>query len=703
MRSNGHHKAGNGSAQAAALLPQPELESHQPAVRRAVPRQADDLARLQSQLEEANENRHAIVSLIVALEGANSVHEAITAALDTVREAFGWAYGSYWALDAKTNALGFLLESGSVNDEFRRVTLEARFREGEGLSGRAWKARDLVFVPDLGQVRDCCRAPVAQRAGVKSGVCFPIMDDGKVLGTMDFFSMETLTLSEQRLEQLRYVGRMVSTTLRALRSAEKAKEIAQNAQAVNHVLERIGSVQSVGEAIQVALDTVRDEFGWAYGSYWVLDTAENALKFSVESGVVDTEFRRVTLEARFREGEGLSGRAWKARDLVFVPDLGQVRDCCRAPVAQRAGVKSGVCLPITDGGQVTGTMDFFSMEALDLSQERIDAVRNVGRLVSSAIETMRRQERMNEMAETLRGVLSRVSEHSHQIADSAQELTASSQQMSSAADETSAQANTVSAAAEQVSANVQTVATGVEEMSASIKEIARSAAEAAKVANIGVGVAEKTNTTVGQLGESSAEIGKVIKVITSIAGQTNLLALNATIEAARAGEAGKGFAVVANEVKELAKETAKATEDISQKIEAIQRDTRESVAAIDQIGQIVKQINEIQGTIASAVEEQTATTNEIGRNIAEAAKGSNEIARNITSVAQAAKSTTVVANNTLRSAGEFAHVATELTALVGTIQLDDEGTGAARHNQSRTASKPAGAAHAAGPPPTVRR
>ena len=172
-----------------------------------------------------------------------------------------------------------------------------------------------------------------------------------------------------------------------------------------------------------------------------------------------------------------------------------------------------------------------------------------------------------------------------------------------------------------------------------------------------------------KLGESSAEIGQVIKVITSIAQQTNLLALNATIEAARAGEAGKGFAVVANEVKELAKETAKATEDISQKIEAIQTDTGGAVEAIGRISDIINQVNDIQGTIASAVEEQTATTNEIGRNVAEAATGTTDISNNVAEVAQIAKGASEGAHDTLTASQQLARMAAELQQLVSRFQV----------------------------------
>src|SRR6202035_67902 len=175
---------------------------------------------------------------------------------------------------------------------------------------------------------------------------------------------------------------------------------------------------------------------------------------------------------------------------------------------------------------------------------------------------------------------------------------------------------------------------------------------------------------VSKLGDSSSEIGQVIKVITSIAQQTNLLALNATIEAARAGEAGKGFAVVANEVKELAKETAKATEDISRKIEAIQTDTKAAVDAIASISGVIDQINDISNTIATAVEEQNATTNEMSRNVSEAAHGSSEITRNIAGVAEAAQVTTRGATETQKASQQLVETSTQLRRLVEQFKLE---------------------------------
>jgi methyl-accepting chemotaxis protein len=276
----------------------------------------------------------------------------------------------------------------------------------------------------------------------------------------------------------------------------------------------------------------------------------------------------------------------------------------------------------------------------------------------------------NALLDTLVEPLQFVARNADALTQSSEQLTQVSQQLGGNAAETSAQTQVVSAAAEEVSRSNQSVATSTEQMSASIKEIAKSASASAHVAGQAVKLAETANATVGKLGDSAIEIGKVIKVITAIAQQTNLLALNATIEAARAGEAGKGFAVVANEVKELAKETAKATEDIGRSIESIQTDTQDAVAAIGHIGTIIAQINDISTTIASAVEQQSATTNEMGRNVAESAQGSGEIARNITSVAAAAETTASGAGQTMTAATALAQMASELKQLISKFSFD---------------------------------
>ncbi len=244
-----------------------------------------------------------------------------------------------------------------------------------------------------------------------------------------------------------------------------------------------------------------------------------------------------------------------------------------------------------------------------------------------------------------------------------------SKSMVANATETSAQANAIASAAEEVSVNIQSVASAAEEIGATIREIARQSQQAAQVANDAVSIAEKGNIAVVRLGENSNIIGNVIKVITSIAEQTNLLALNASIEAARAGEFGKGFAVVASEVKELAKETAKATEDIRTKIEGIQSDTREAVSSNEKTRNIISKIHEIQNTIAGAVEEQAATTREITRNAADAATGSSEIAKNISGLAEAARSTSKGATDLESAALGLDAVASELEKIVKTFQI----------------------------------
>jgi GAF domain-containing protein len=507
------------------------------------------LARAEAARAESQENSAAVLKVVQALGRARNVADATGIALDAVRQSFGWAYGSFWRVDPQGKVLRFAAESGDAGAEFRQVTSSASFAEGVGLAGRAWRAKDLVFVADLGQLTDCVRAPVAVRAGVRSGVCFPVLADGRVIGTMDFFTTDTLDPSPQRLDTLRAVGLLVSQTLERLADAERQTAASADSAALTAVLRAVSAANNPEQAARTALDAIRTGFGWAYGSYWHVDTRDNALHFVVESGSAGEEFRRVTEQASFAEGVGLAGRAWRKRDMLFVQDLGELTDCVRSPAAQRAGVKSGVALPLIVRGTVIGTMDFFTTDVLDeLSDSRAEALRNAVLLVAEAMQRIEETNRVN------------------------------------------------AAGAELVT---------------SIEEAERNVVAATSVAAQAQSMTIDANASVRRLEESSTKIGDVVKVITSIAEQTNLLALNATIEAARAGELGKGFAVVAGEVKELAQSTARATDDVGSLVGAIQRDAVTVVEALASIGPIVDRINETQTMISGVLTEQAAVTRDI--------------------------------------------------------------------------------------------
>ena len=271
---------------------------------------------------------------------------------------------------------------------------------------------------------------------------------------------------------------------------------------------------------------------------------------------------------------------------------------------------------------------------------------------------------LNVALDKIVGVFTRITGTAEQLAGASAGLQTIAADVGRSAQETSAQADVVARTADEVSLNVQAVAAGGEEMGSSIGEIARNANEAARVATGAVQSVETTTGTMNKLGDSSREIGDVVRLITSIAEQTNLLALNATIEAARAGDAGKGFAVVADEVKQLAQETARATEDISRRVETIQQDADQATKAISEIAGVITQINEFQTTIASAVEEQTATTHAINAGVSDAATGSGQIARSISGVAGAAEATRSSIGQAEESARQLSGMSGELSRLV---------------------------------------
>jgi methyl-accepting chemotaxis protein len=304
---------------------------------------------------------------------------------------------------------------------------------------------------------------------------------------------------------------------------------------------------------------------------------------------------------------------------------------------------------------------------------------------------------INKFLEKLQGLITQIVENASSIGTSSQELAATADQLSQGAEETTSRSGTVASAAEEMSinmanmaktsegvaTNVQSVSDAIREINASNNEVSENAGQAATVADKASSLAEVSNERIGQLGTAADEIGKVIEVIQDIAEQTNLLALNATIEAARAGDAGKGFAVVATEVKELAKQTADATEDISQRIRAIQESTGDSVVSIGQIGEVIKEVNHVSRTIASSVDQQSTMTTEIAKNIDEAANATNavcknisetavaskEVTQNMTGVDQAAKQTEQGATQTQTAGENLKHLAEKLQSIVSQFKV----------------------------------
>jgi methyl-accepting chemotaxis protein len=307
-------------------------------------------------------------------------------------------------------------------------------------------------------------------------------------------------------------------------------------------------------------------------------------------------------------------------------------------------------------GEMARTVEVFKTNGLEVERMKADQV------VTEQRTAAQRKADMIKLANDFEGAVGEIIET---VSSASTELEASARTLTSTAERSQQLTTVVAAASEEASTNVQSVASATEQMASSVNEISRQVQTSASIASEAVAQARKTNDRVGELAKAAARIGDVVELINTIAGQTNLLALNATIEAARAGEAGRGFAVVASEVKALADQTAKATGEISQQITGIQNATQESVGAIKEIGDTIGRMSEIASTIASAVEEQGAATQEISRNVQQAAQGTTQVSANITDVQRGASETGSASSQVLSAAQSLSRDSNRLKTEVG--------------------------------------
>jgi methyl-accepting chemotaxis protein len=567
-------------------------------------------------LIESRMNTQVIVQVLSAVNRAKSVPELMKAALDAVRSVFEWAYGSYWTIDSSDNTLRFALDSGNVSDEFRQASRDSRFHEGMGLSGRAWRNRDFFFTPDIGTMTDCPRAPLAKRLGVKSGMCFPIIVNGAVIGTMDFFTTYVFEPTQERQEVMRTVASIISSGVAKFETAR---------------------IQSMLDQAPINVIFADHEFKIRYLNPTSIKTLQKLDKYlpirpeQMLGQSIDifhknpdhqrrliSDPRRLPHQANIQVGpETLS--------LLVSPILDQERKPVGAMLTWEI---------ITDRIRMEKEIKENNDRQQQLAEEekrrgeelrgKVDAILEVVQMVADGDFSREvpdlGDDAVGQMGLALNQAMTSIRQTLEQVKEVANSLVIAAQELASASTE-------ISSGAQEQASSLEETASSLEEMTATIRQNSDSAQQARQFAEGSREVAEKGGSVVSsaveamnEINRSSKKISDIIITIDEIAFQTNLLALNAAVEAARAGEQGRGFAVVAAEVRNLAQRSAGAAKEIKgliqdsvRKVETGSDLVNQSGLTLNEIVTSVKRVTDIVAEIASASREQSTGIEQINK------------------------------------------------------------------------------------------
>jgi methyl-accepting chemotaxis protein len=565
--------------------------------------------------------------------------------------------------------------------------------------------KDVIIFEELFNFKDTSRVELLRKSGIASIAAIPLCTDGKIYGVLELLVDRLGEFPEERWTTMATISKSLASAKSRFSSQDEVLQLIKESTFLSDVLTRLQKAVSVNDLCNSLLKSVCDSQGWEFGSIWFPEKSENNLLCNITYGTINSSFVNKSKDTKFERGIGLVGKAWDKKESFFVTDLKLLSDCPRLDVAKSCSVSSAVAIPLIFNDECLGVLEFIGVKNRNLSAQNQALLQIIGNSfadaylrVLTAIDISENEKRVKAILKVVEGArngdltlkleddkkdaigliaeslkdlfvgfrsnIATIAQNANGLATASDILSQVGNELRAGTAEVSSRVESVSTISSDIENTIVNVVTGTEQMAESIREIARSAAEAASIATQAVRETQLSSEKVTKLGDSSAEIGEVIKVITNIASQTNLLALNATIEAARAGEAGKGFAVVANEVKELAKETAKATDNISRRISAIQSDTKEVVHTINSVREIILRVNDVSNAIASAVEEQNATTTEMNQSVDSAARKTQEISGDIGEVVQAIEGNKKAVTESITSSERLAGMAKQLTDLV---------------------------------------